>query len=445
MMVNERLVVVTDAICTGCGCLCDDLTIRVQGRQIVAADGACPLGETWLKRSRPDDRPGCTIAGRPASLEAGFERAAEILRAARYPLVYGLVGTTTEAQRVAVAIADAIGGSIDTPTSQQPGPSGMAFHGVGEMTCTLGEIRNRGDLVIFWGTNPAHSHPRHFNNYSLWPPGMFLPQGRSDRTCVVVDVSRTETAEQADIFLQIAPGKDFEALSTLRMLAQGLSPDAATIESETGVPLSAWQDLIERMKRARFGVLLYGGGLTTTHGKHLNVDAALALTRDMNAFTRFVANPMHGPAARREDAGTVAAVNTMGAENVLLWQTGFPFSVNLSHGYPRYSPGEYSAVELLARHEADAALLVGSAALGQANPRARERLATIPYVTLDPEETPLSRGAAVAFSTAACGIHTGGTMYRMDDVPLPLQAALESPYPSDETVLRGIQKVLDQR
>ncbi len=42
--------------------------------------------------------------------------------------------TTTESQRVAVGIADWIGGNVDTTTSVCHGPSGMAFQGVGEVT-----------------------------------------------------------------------------------------------------------------------------------------------------------------------------------------------------------------------------------------------------------------------------------------------------------------------
>ena len=67
-------------------------------------------------------------------------------------------------------------------------------------------------------------------------------------------------------------------------------------------------------------------------------------------------------------------------------------------------------------------------------------LARIPYIALDPKQTPTVRGAAVAFTTATYGINTGGTVYRMDDVPIPLRPAFESPYPSDEVVLRAIEK-----
>jgi formylmethanofuran dehydrogenase subunit D len=38
------------------------------------------------------------------------------------------------------------------------------------------------------------------------------------------------------------------------------------------------------------------------------------------------------------------------------------------------------------------------------------------------------------------GINVSGTVYRMDDVPIPLRPAFESPYPGDEQVLRAIEK-----
>jgi len=46
----------------------------------------------------------------------------------------------------------------------------------------------------------------------------------------------------------------------------------------------------------------------------------------------------------------------------------------------------------------------------------------------------------VAFHVAAYGINVPGTVYRMDDVPIPLRPAFESPHPSDYVILRGIEK-----
>lgn len=419
---------VTDATCTACGCVCDDITLKVEAAHIVEAERACSLGKAWFLNHSNEERPVCTVDGRPATLEAGIDRAARILVDAKYPMVYGLGDTTSEAQRTAVSIADWIGGTIDTTTSVYHGPTGVTFQGVGEVTCTLGEIRNRGDLIIFWGSDPAETHPRHFTKYSLTPKGQFVPRGRSDRYAVVVDVRRTKSADAADEFIRLTPGQDFEALWTLRALAKGLELDPDQVEAETGVKLEVFRALMERMKGARFGVFLFGLGLTMTVGKHLNIEALLALTRDMNAHARFVAKPMLGHG------------NVVGADNVVSWRTGYPFGVNLSHGYPRFNPGEYTASDMFTRREADAALIVACDPMADFSQPAREHLASIPYVALDPQETPTTKAAAVAFCTATYGINAPGTVYRMDDVPLPLRPAFDSPYPSDQEVLAKIEK-----
>lgn len=422
------LKVVQDATCTFCGCVCDDIDLTVKDHQIVEAKRACVLGTAWFLNHQIEDRPSCTIEGRPASVADGVERAAQVLAQAKYPLIYGLSDTTVESQRVAVGIGDWIGGIVDTTTSVCHGPSGMAFQGVGEVTCSLGEVRNRADMVIFWGSNPAESHPRHFTKYSLMPKGMFVPNGRKDRTCVIVDVRKTKSAKAADIFIAIKPRRDFEGLWTLRALAQGVQLDADQVLEDTGVPLTTWQDLMDRMKRAKFGVIFFGMGLTMTRGKHANSEALLALTRDMNQYTRFVCKPNRGHG------------NVTGADNVVSWRTGFPFGVNLARGYPRFNPGEYTAADVLARGEADAAMIIASDPMANFSEPARRHLESIPYVALDPKETPTTRAATVAFQVATYGINVGGTVYRMDDVPIPLRPAFDSPHPSDYEILTALER-----
>jgi formylmethanofuran dehydrogenase subunit B len=424
---TAELKVVQDATCTFCGCVCDDIDLKVDGHTIVDAKRACVLGTAWFLNHEIEDRPSCLIEGKPASVEEGVERASQILAAAKYPLVYGLSDTTTESQRVAVSIGDWIGGNVDTTTSVCHGPSGMAFQGVGEVTCSLGEVRNRADLVMFWGSNPAESHPRHFTKYSLMPKGMFVPNGRKDRTCVIVDVRKTKSAKAADIFVQIKPRRDFEGLWTLRALAKGIDLDPKQVEEDTGQPLSVWQDLMDRMKAARFGVIFFGMGVTMTRGKHANSEALLALTRDMNRYTRFVCKPNRGHG------------NVTGADNVVSWRTGFPFGVNLGRGYPRFNPGEYTAADVLARGEADAAMIIASDPMANFSQPAREHLKTIPYVAFDPKETPTTRHATVAFTVATYGINVPGTVYRMDDVPIPLRPAFASPHPSDFDILTRME------
>src|SRR5713101_5993257 len=401
----SELKIVENATCTFCGCVCDDMILTVEGNKITKAKNACVLGKAWFLNHHVEDRPVVAIEGKPATLDEGIERAAQILTQARYPIVYGLSDTTCEAQRMAVAIADRIGGCIDTTTSVCHGPSGMAFQGVGEVTCSLGEVKNRADLVIFWGSNPAESHPRHWGRYSTMPKGLFVPNGRKDRTVVLVDVRRSKSAPAADIFLQVKPRKDFEALWALRALVKGVQLDAA-VEQECGIPLEQLQDLAQRMKTCKFGILFFGMGLSMTRGKHLNVEAALALARDLNEFTKFYIKPMRGHG------------NVTGADNVVSWQTGYPFGVSLHRGYPRFNPGEFTTADTLARGEADAALIISADPAANFPQPAIEHLKRIPTIVLDPQLSATARIARVAFTTAVYGINVAGTVYRMDDVPI---------------------------
>jgi formylmethanofuran dehydrogenase subunit B len=414
---------VDHVVCAFCGCDCDDISVTVEGGRITQARNACVLGKAWfLSHGTPSDLPPARIDGQAAGFEQGIETAARHLAEARYPLIYGLSSTSCEAQRKSVALAEILGGCIDCCTSVCHGPSGIALQGVGEPTCTLGEVKNRADLVIYWGSNPGESHPRHMARYAVTTRGMFVPQGRKGRTVVLIDVRRTASARAADVFLQIKPGRDFEALWALQALVNGQMLDASAIDG-MGLTLDELKDLSDRMKHCRFGVLFLGQGLTQTRGKHFNTSAAFLLVRALNRHTKFALMPMRGHG------------NVTGIDNVLAWQTGYPFGVNFSLGYPRFNPGEYTAVDVLSRGEADAALVIASDPVASLPGKAARRLSEIPTVALDTHESETTRIARVAFSTATAGIHAEGTVYRMDNIPIRLRKVLPSPYPSDEEVL----------
>jgi formylmethanofuran dehydrogenase subunit B len=299
----------------------------------------------------------------------------------------------------------------------------------GKVTCTLGEVKNRADFIVYWGGNPAECHPRHFTKYTLTQKGRFVPEGRKGRTMVLVDIRETPSAKAADLFLQIRPGKDFEVLTTLRALIKKQSVDKEIV-AETGLTVDQIQDLADRMKRARFGVLFFGMGVSMTRGKHMNSAAILRLAAELNAFTKFVCMPMRGHG------------NVTGSDMVLRWTTGFPFGISMSRGYPRFNPGEFSTVDLLVRGDNDAALILGADPGATMPQPGIDHLARIPTIVLDPKVTHTSRLARVHITTAATGISAPGTVYRMDEVPLPLRPALQSPYPTDEEVLRRIRQAV---
>src|SRR5206468_12450638 len=98
------LTVVKDATCTFCGCVCDDIELHADADRIVKAKNACSLGEAWFKHHTAERLfPDALVGGKPATLDAAIDAAAEYLDRANLPLVYGLSNGTCEAQREAEA------------------------------------------------------------------------------------------------------------------------------------------------------------------------------------------------------------------------------------------------------------------------------------------------------------------------------------------------------
>jgi formylmethanofuran dehydrogenase subunit B len=110
--------IVKHATCTFCGCVCDDIELHAEAEKIVKARNACSLGEAHFKYHTAERHyPDALVDGEPATVAEAVEVAADILYNANMPLVYGLSNVTCEAQRGAVALAEMIGGVVDSHTS----------------------------------------------------------------------------------------------------------------------------------------------------------------------------------------------------------------------------------------------------------------------------------------------------------------------------------------
>ena len=420
--------IVENVTCTFCGCLCDDIIVEVEDSRIVRVRRVCANGRgIFVDYDPTPHRP--TVAGREVDWEEAIVEAAMILDRADSPLIYGLSSTAVEAQRKAVELADRLGAVIDTTSSVCHGPTSLAMQAVGEPSCTLGEVRNRADLLLFWGCNPAASHLRHFSRYSIMSKGTLTPNGRRDRTVFVIDVRPTASAKVADHFLQLKPDSDFEVLTSLRAMIRGKEIEVETVG---GVPMARLRELVEQMKNCRFGVVFMGMGLTMSRARDHNVRELFTLVAELNQFARFSVIPMRGHG------------NVAGADQVLTWQSGYPFAVSFARGYPQYGPGEFSAVDVLARREADAALILASDPMAHFPGAASEQLKQIPTIILDPMTNLTTQGAQVVFPTACYGVDAAGTSYRMDNVAIRLRPVLPAGRPTDEEVLNQIIEAVKQ-
>jgi formylmethanofuran dehydrogenase subunit B len=421
---------ITGVVCPFCGCLCDDLEVTSEKEKIIGVKNGCAYSLTKYLNYQKERLPAPMMRkGKEqvqVELEEAVKRAAQILADATYPVLYGWSSTSCEAQHLGIELAEEVGGAVDNTSTVCHGPTVEAFQELGHPSCTLGQVKNRADLIIYWGSNPLQSHLRHMARYTMGAEGKWR-RSRDDRTLVVVDVRKTYTARVADYFIQVEPNGDFELMSALRM---ALRHEEIEQDAVAGVPVEYIEELAEVLRRCEFGVLFYGLGLTMSAGKNRNLDAAISLVTDLNRWTKFVMMPMRGH------------FNVNGANMVFLWQTGYPFAIDFSHGYPRYNPGVTSAVDILSRKESDATLVVASDPAANFPRKALESLLGNPLIVVDPHKSATAEKADVVIPTSLVGIECEGTAYRMDGVPLKLKKVVEPPpgCPSDEEVLRRLLK-----
>jgi len=415
-------------LCPTCGCLCDDIEVTVDAGRILRVKKACAMGASkFLNYSRERNmvplirKDGTLVA---AELDEAIDAIAKVLARAEFPVLYGWSLTSCEAIKVGIELAEEIGGVIDNQTTTCHGPGVQANQELGEPTCTLGEVKHRADLVIYWGSNPEEAHPRHLERYSVKAKGRFRTE-RKERRVVVVDPRKTTSSKFADKVVQVEPGKDFELLTALRM---ALRFEHIEAERVAGLRLREVEELAEMMRSCEFGVIFYGQGLTQTSGKSKNIEQLIALVRDLNFWTKFNLMPIRGH------------FNVTGSNEVLTWQTGYPYAVDFSHGYPWYNPGDTSIVDILRRGENDATLVVASDPLANLPRDAAKQLLEVPLMVIDPHMSLTAMAADVVIPCGFAGIEVGGTAYRMDGVALPLRKLADPPpgILSDEEILRRI-------
>jgi len=470
--------IVQSVTCPICGCCCDDIELTVENNKIVKVKNGCSLCESKFLGFNSEHRIKTPLIRKdgklvPVSMDEAVHKAAEILANANYPIIYGWSSTNCEAQRVGIELAEEIGSINDNTAVVCHGPSLLGVQEVGLPTCTLGQIRHRADLIIYWGCDPWSAHPRHLERYTSFTEGRFeasewkaymqkvkayagkkkmqsierlgivtkprrqhpevcqvagLPPAmaaKGGRKLIVIDVRKSMTAEMADYFIKVEPNKDYEVMQALRALIRDEELD---VDEVAGVPVEYLQEVADAMVNCEFGVIFFGMGLTQSAGKMRNIEVAISLVRDLNVRTKFAIQPMRGH------------YNVTGAGIVSAWQSGYPYAVDYSLGYPRYNPGETTCMDVLLREESDASLIIGADPGANFPKKAVAHMVKTPLIVIDPHLNPTAMLGDVVFPSAFAGIEEGGTAYRMDHVPLPLKKVVDPPEGilSDEEILKRI-------
>ena len=389
-------------MCLGCGCACDDIEVVTRDSRIIEANNACELGVRWFGDGRVPTR--ASIGERRVERHEALDAAAAMLKQALRPLVYLAPDLSCEAQRQAIGIADALRAALDSVTSATAMPSILAAQERGRASATLGEIRRRADLVVFWCVDPAERYPRYSSRY--------VP----------------ESAERTIIRVDIAAADEVATLTALTAIVSGhVKSDAGT-----GPIWDRARELAPRLLAGRYVAIVADGETDDAHPRDPGrAGALISLAQALNGPTRAALSLLR------------AGGNRTGADAVMTSQTGYPAAVDFTLGYPRYQPNDGTAAARLGRSEVDALLVVGASA--QLPPPLLALMARIPRVLVGPNasDSALASGdvAAVVIDTGIAGIHDEGTAMRMDDVPLPLGPSLAGP-PSCEGIVRALRMAM---
>ena len=408
---DEGMRIVEHATCLGCGCTCDDITVVVRLARIAEARHACPLGLAWFGDGQLPAR--VISGGHDVDLDRALDDAAALLGGGR-ALVYLAGDLSCEVQRAGVAVADQLHAALDTLTTATALPGILAAQRRGRGSATLGEIRNRADVLVFWGVDPARDYPRYTTRYALDPEGIYIPGGRRDRKVIAVDIGETRAIADADERVHFTADEEIAALSLMRAAVLG-RPVAGTSPGDLATRVL---DLVRLMTETRYLAVVADGEGSPTHEPG-RAEALVTLTQALNGPTRCALSTLR------------AGNNRSGADAVLTWQTGFPLAVDFARGVPRYRPDD-GAAALLARHEIDIALVLGNAATIPS--AVTSALANVACAVIGPRASESTFGPRIAIDTGVAGIHEGGMAMRMDDVPLPLRPSIAGPTDTLTTV-----------
>ena len=410
------------AICTGCSLLCEDIEAALKDGALSHVKNLCRKGHghfqaAFTERTLP------MIDGQQVSLDRAIAKAAEILRNAKSPLLYGWSNCTLEAQATGIKLAEKLGATIDDTSSFCQGILMERILSGKIPSCTLDDVRNFADTAIFWGSDPSSSHPRHLSRFSYYPRGEKRQKSyEEERTCIVVDVRRSATARLcSNYYFRLEPGGDAQFLEAILAVLEGKIPKVG--DKKKMIELSSL------LKKTEWGVIFPGLGMVYSLKEKMELFEKLVAK--LNEITAFKVVPM------------VGHYNMRGFNELMREKTGFinrvSFKGNSQGGAPAHGP-EHSVVA--AAKTCDAALVIGSDPLSSLPFGTARALARLPLIAIDPRRSLTTDAAKVVIPSTLSGMEAGGTAVRMDGVKIKFEPIIDTKLLSDEQILSCIMEAI---
>lgn len=408
--------------CPFCGLLCDDLRIAVAEERLAVVAHGCPIS-VGAFAGLPPQEAAPRVAGRAASLEEAAAAAAHLLKGARQPLFAGL-GTDVAGMRRVLALADRCGAVLDHMNAEGLLRNVRTLQEAGLMSTTFSEVKNRADLVLIVGSDVVSRYPRFFERVVWTGDTLFRRDGAWPEVVYLGEVADTSAGVAPDGRLPwVVPcprEKLIDVIGALRCLVAGRPLDA---REAGGVPLETVRALADRLGRARYGVAVWSAADLDFPHAELTVQSLCDLIKELNRETRFCGLPLAGSDA------------DLTANEVHVWQTGFPLRTSLGAGYPEYDPYHYAAARLIDRGEADALVWISS--LSDRPPPETH----VPTVVLGGAGLLPPREPEVFIPVGRPGVDHGAHLFRADKVVVVrLEALRPSRLPS---VARAVSAILE--
>ena len=362
-----------DIVCNGCSLLCDDIVAEIDNGEAKSL-GLCLLGFTHLDVALKHQVLN--------SVDDKLERAADLLVSAENPLVFGWSNASNEAIKEGFALAETLGGHFDSTASL--GVMQAMTHNIHslKLDADLEYVRNNGDFIIYWGSDPTESVHRHPSRFAVLPRGEKIPEGVESRIIGVVDVRETETMKIANHRMVIPIGSDLEFLEAVTSELEGKSSITSPV---LGIPAAEVIGFIGGFKKSDCTVIFYGSGILNSGNA---LEKLTALSRLVNAIRK---------------SGKEAFALPMYPETNLMGV------VNVANKAP-------SSLQKIVANEFTTALIVGDDPLSSLPGPAAKALAKAKLVYIGPPGGLTDKKATVSIHTTDMIIQGSEAMSRLDQV-----------------------------
>jgi formylmethanofuran dehydrogenase subunit B len=367
--------------------LCDDVAAELKGKE-VSSLGLCRLGHQHLISAieHLDAKSIVRDNGteKAVSVEVALKKAVEILISAENPILYGWSHSTDESIIEGRDLAKSLGATFDTPASL--GLVQALNHKLHskQLEIDLDYVRNNGEFILYWGSDPTESSHRHPSKFAVLPRGENIPEGIESRTIGVVDVRNTETMKMANHRLIIPPGADAELLDALSSDISGKSPITGDV---VGISAQELLGLVRNIKKSDCTVIFYGSGLMNSGNTEANLSGLQTLIE-----------AVRGTGKQAYALPMATDANIMGATKITV------------------DTGERDSLRKLVAGEFDVALVVGNDSLAELPGPAAKALASIQLIFFGPPGGITDAKARVSIHTGDSMLLGSGKMNRLDYV-----------------------------